>query len=126
MKKLFLLAAVLSMSSFANASLASYTDLMAIARDSYFQGRVKMAFDVVALSVMNESNETPSHGVRVAFANKVLSGQINMYELTVGALTFETIVASAVNNNSPIYSVADSDLQASAYYFFNAYAGVSQ
>lgn len=126
MKKLFLLAAVLSMAMNAMA-YTPYSDLWTMARDPNFQGRVKMAFQSVALDVMNEPNTIDSHGVRFVFAQKIISGQVNyLYEFAAGILVYQDIAQTAVNADPPNYSITDAQIRNAADYFFNAFAGVSK
>lgn len=123
MKKLLALVILLS----ASVSWASPSqDLMTIAHDPQFQDRVNYFVVSASIAVMAEDPNTPFHPGRVAFANKVLSGNYNVLFCTYGVLTNTTIAAEAnVKKSGNDYLIPDSDINFTVNSEYNAFAGVS-
>lgn len=67
-----------------------------LARDQNFQSRVRMAAVIAAIAVINESTLTPNHANRIAYAKRVLSGQVNFItKLSYLVVTNQTIATTA-------------------------------
>lgn len=103
---------------------ASYSDVGSIASNTNFQARVDYAMMTAAIAACAEVNTTPSHTLRVTYAQKVLLGTYSVQRAAVAILTNLTLLGEA-NLITPTFGIPDLDLQVSANSNFNALAGVA-
>lgn len=89
------------------------------ARSSDFQDRIKYYLQKYALVVKEEPEATVNHSDRIVYAQKVLDGQANIYEVAIAVTTNATVsakIAEGVQNT-------DGDLEYCVNTMFNAFAG---
>jgi hypothetical protein len=106
--------------------VADLEDLNTIANDGQFQNRCLAALKAAAVDVLAEDPSTQYHTQRAAYANQVISEQVNGEEVASVVLTNSTIaaevtVASLPGANS---TVPDSDIEFAVSSIFNDLAGV--
>lgn len=104
--------------------MASFDDLETIANNAGFQGRVNHALQVAAENIMTEDPTTARHEDRVAFARKVINGEVSMAEVAQQVLTNATIAAEAVAATTPDFAIPDGDIQFAINSLFNVLAGI--
>lgn len=104
--------------------MASYTNLMTIARNSGFQDRIKYALEKASIDVIAEAVNTANHGARRAFAVKVLGGNVDLLSAATAVLSNLTIAAEADVATTPDYAIPDGDIQFSANSVFDSLAAV--
>jgi hypothetical protein len=91
----------------------SALDLVTAARDDTFAARVAFCLMTSALNTANEDPGTSNHANRLAFAERVLKGEINSKLAAAAVIAYSSGVQTTINAN-PILrgaDVADSDLQ---------------
>lgn len=103
--------------------MASYDDLVSIAFDSTFQGRVRYALSVAAAAVYSESQNTAGHSTRAQFANKVSKGEYDLGSISFLVLSNATIASEAVKATTPDFAIPDDDIQFSVNSLWNLFAG---
>jgi hypothetical protein len=91
----------------------SSLDLIGAARDDTFAARVAFSLMKSALNTANEDPGTSNHANRLAFAERVLKGEINSKLAAAAVIAYSsglqtTINATPENKGS---DVSDSDLQ---------------
>ncbi len=102
--------------------MASYDNLIDIAKNTGFQDRVKYALVSAAVSVFNEASSTTGHTARVAYASSIIQGNYNLAPASLAVLTNSTIASEATLTAPPDFNVPDSDLQFSVNSLWNALA----
>lgn len=89
-------------------------------KNDEFKNKVKHEMQAAAIAVMAEAAETANHTERVAYAEKILSGEASVQEFCIGVLTNQD-VKTAVTNSTDYTE----DLAYVVTTIFNAFAGVS-
>lgn len=104
--------------------MSTSLNAVAVSSNREFQNRVAHYVQKAAVAVMSELATEPNHAERVAYANKVLQGEVGVTEYTVAVCTNATIFA-ALNPQAEDRGVTDSDLEFTVNSMFNAFAGVA-
>jgi hypothetical protein len=88
-------------------------DLIGAARDETFAARTAMCLTVAALNVANEDPVTTNHVNRLAFAQRVLKGEVNNKLIAAAALAYNGTLQSEINSQPTQKgaNIPDSDLQ---------------
>ncbi len=91
---------------------------MAAARNGGFQDRVRFFAVKAAVAVMSEAAVTASHAERVAYAKKILAGELDLLDLSIAVVTNAAVLAAG-------FDAPDGDLEFTVNSLFNAFAGVA-
>lgn len=107
--------------------MASKYELMIIARDDKFQDRIRFTLQQSALDIMSEGAAVFGHDKRVAFAARVLAGNVDNFQVAIAFLNNTTISgeASVSQNADGGYAIPDSDFGFTVNTLVNAFAGVA-
>jgi len=92
---------------------------MAKANGSAFKRRVKYFMQKAATAIIGEDGAFIGHAERVAYAEKILSGEASIYEMAVGVVTNSTVAAAIDGGSEP----SDSDLEFTVNSLINDFAG---
>jgi hypothetical protein len=88
-------------------------DLITAARDDSFAARVAFCLMVAALNVGNEDPGTSNHANRLAFAQRVLKGEVNSKLAAAAVIAYNGTIQGEING-TPVAkgsNVSDGDLQ---------------
>lgn len=106
--------------------MADLADLGEIANDFRFQCRCMQAAMGMALSVMIEEDNVPSHTQRVSYAESILNNSASGLEIARAVLENATIAAEAnIADIATDSNVPDADIQFAVNTVFNALAGIA-
>lgn len=107
---------------------ADSLDIANSAQDEGFQARVEIFLIKAAAAIISEGVEVANHTARVAFAERVLSGSVNIEKYTQAVSTNSTIWSAMLvldDKNNPMggAGVTDQDLEFTVNSLIPAFAG---
>lgn len=104
--------------------MANYADSRWISQQPNTVRRIEYVVTKLAVAVMSESAQTAGHAARVAFATKVLAGQVDYDRVAIAALTSNAVSGGNVNA-APNFGFTDAELETAVTSVFNALAGIA-
>lgn len=103
---------------------ANSAEYAQIAEANGFQDRVRLFVHKAAHAVYSEGGAVANHALRIALADKILIGDVNIRLWAYSCMTNATLQTNGqVEDANNVNGISDSDLEFVVNSIYNAYAG---